>query len=71
MSSIDYSSTEDNFYDGYICTNAFEEIRDISQIHPELKARDTRFKIRDSILKNTKLMERSTNFKKEYGKSFT
>ena len=39
LASIDESSTEDDYGDGSISTNALEEIRDGSQIHPELNAR--------------------------------
>ena len=49
MASIADSSTENDSDDGYISTEALEDIPDGSQIHLELNTRDARFKIHDRI----------------------
>ena len=49
MASIDDPSTDNESYEGYIVTNVFGDIRDGSQIHQKLDARDARLKIRDCI----------------------
>ena len=49
MVSIDGSYIEDNSNDGFISTNALYDIKDGNQIHPELKRRDARLRIRDHI----------------------
>ena len=49
--SIDESSTDDDYDDGSISKNALEGIGCRSQIHPELHARDARFKMRVRIRK--------------------
>ena len=50
FASIDESSTYNDSDDRYIYTNALEEIRDINYIHPDINARDDRFKTRDRII---------------------
>ena len=49
MDSIDESYKDNNYYDGSIIKNALEDIHGGIQIHPELNAREARFKIRDLI----------------------
>ena len=42
LASIDESYTDNDSYDRYISTNALGDIRDGSQIHPEISARYAR-----------------------------
>ena len=49
MASIDELSTDDDSDDVSIATNSLKQIRDGSQIYPEISARDDRFKICDRI----------------------
>ena len=49
MDSIDESSTYDESDEVYISTKSIEDIRDISQIHPDVNTRDAKLKIRDHI----------------------
>ena len=47
--SIDESSNNDNYDEGYISTNYVKGIRGRNCIHPDINAGDDRFKIRDHI----------------------
>ena len=49
MDSIYESSTDDEYGDVSISTNAPEEIRDRNYIHSDINLRYSRFKIRDRI----------------------
>ena len=44
LDSIDESYTDNDYYDRSIITNFLQDIPDGIQIHPELNARDSRFK---------------------------
>ena len=54
LDSIDESYTEDESDDGSISTNVLGDIRCVSQIHPELNARDAGFKICHHIIRTKK-----------------
>ena len=45
--SIDESSTDDDYDDGYISMNILEDMQGGSQIHPEIHTIDARMKTRD------------------------
>ena len=49
MDLIDESYIDDESGDEYISTNALRDNRGVSQIHPEINARDTILKICDRI----------------------
>ena len=49
MASIDGLSTYDDSDDGFIGTSALKDIRDGSQIKPDINTRDDILKIRDRI----------------------
>ena len=52
MSSTDDSSEEDNSDDEYISLDTFEDIRGGKHVHPNIDARDARYRIRDHIRKS-------------------
>ena len=51
MASIEESSTDDDSYDGYIRTDALEDIRYGNSVHTYINARYSRLKIHDQIRK--------------------
>ena len=52
MASIYESSTYDEFDDGYIITDALEDIQDGKYVHPDINERDAILKICDCIKQN-------------------
>ena len=49
MSSIDELSTDDEYDEGYISTNAIEDIWNGKNLHTDINTRYARLKIRDRI----------------------
>ena len=45
LASIDESSSYDDSDEGYISMNSLEDIPDGNYVHPDINARDDRFKI--------------------------
>ena len=66
----DINSGDESDHD-LISTEILEDIRDGSKIHPNIKRREARYKIRDRIRQKTTRMERSVKSYVKQGKSFT